>query len=253
MRIFPKIKSIKLLYSFKSKIQKQKRFLNDIKFFFKNKIDTKYIILYTYSHFFKSKNKLDVWEYYENSTFADLDWFVEKTPIFINYFEKNKDLKKKIINILEIGSYEGRSSIFFLKYFIDSKLTCVDTWEGSDEHDKKNMHFIEQNFNLNTKDFSNRAIKIKNNSNEFFNKNNNFFDLIYIDGSHDFTQVMKDSINADKYLKKNGYLLFDDFNFIFPEYKKNENVAAAIKFFLDKFKNNYTIIYLYNQVLLKKK
>ncbi len=252
MRVFPKIRNIKFLYSFKIKIQKQKRFIKDIKFFFKNKISLKFIILYFYSHFFKSKNKLDVWEYYLNYKFIGEDWFVEKTPILISYFENNINEKKGIIDILEIGSYEGRSSIFFLKYFNESRITCVDTWEGSDEHDKKNMSNIENNFDLNIKNFDSRYKKIKNNSDNFFEDNDEFFDLIYIDGSHDFNQVIKDSSNADRYLKKDGYLLFDDFNFISPNYKNNENVAAAINLFLNKNKNKYKIIYLYNQVLLKK-
>ena len=115
------------------------------------------------------------------------------------------------------------------------------------------MSNIENNFDLNIKNFDSRSKKIKNNSNNFFDDNEKFFDLIYIDGSHDFNQVIKDSENANRYLKKDGYLLFDDFNFIFSNYKNNENVAVAINLFLNKNKNKYKIIYLYNQVLLKKK
>ena len=43
------------------------------------------------------------------------------------------------MNALEIGSFEGRSSIFFINYFKNINLTCVDTWEKSDQESDKKM------------------------------------------------------------------------------------------------------------------
>jgi len=253
MRIFPKIKSIKKIYLIKTKIQKQKRFLRDIKFLFNINTPIKFIIKYIYNHFLFINNDIDAWIYYEKLNFIDNDWFVEKTPILINYFEKNMHEKKRIIDVLEIGSYEGRSSVFFLNYFDNINLSCVDTWEGSDEHDKKIMQNIEKNFDYNTKKNSAQLRKFKNNSDDFFKKNNELYDLIYIDGSHHYEQVIKDSINSDKFLRLNGFLLFDDYNFIYGNYDKNKNAASAINSFLENNQSKYEIIYIYNQVLLKKK
>ena len=76
------------------------------------------------------------------------------------YLSTNLKPLKNIRNILEIGSYEGRSALFFLKYFLNSKINCVDTWSGSDEHNIEDFKFIEKNFDLNTSYFQNNNIRV---------------------------------------------------------------------------------------------
>ena len=76
--------------------------------------------------------------------------------------------------------------------------------------------------------------KIKSTSDEFFNSNKKTFDVIYIDGDHYGSQVYKDCTNALKILKKNGYLICDDYFWNF--YTKNEdNPCFAINIFLDPY------------------
>ena len=55
--------------------------------------------------------------------------------------------------MLEIGSYEGRSAIFFLRHFSNSTITCVDTWGrgGSDEQKILDSKIVEKNFDTNLK------------------------------------------------------------------------------------------------------
>ena len=36
--------------------------------------------------------------------------------------------------VLEIGSFEGRSTNFWLLALQGSTIVCIDTWEGGDEH-----------------------------------------------------------------------------------------------------------------------
>jgi hypothetical protein len=47
-------------------------------------------------------------------------------------------------------------------------------------------------------------------SDYFFNKNNNNFDCIFIDGLHEFNQVYKDIINSIEALNDNGIILLHD-------------------------------------------
>jgi hypothetical protein len=47
-------------------------------------------------------------------------------------------------------------------------------------------------------------------SNNFFRLNTKKFDLIFIDGLHEYKQVLKDIINSLNILNKNGMLLIDD-------------------------------------------
>ena len=77
------------------------------------------------------RHKINANYFFLNCNFSEVDWFMSKT-VFIDNFENN-DEKNKVKNILEIGSFEGRSTIFFLNYFSNCNITCVDTWSGSRE------------------------------------------------------------------------------------------------------------------------
>ena len=48
-------------------------------------------------------------------------------------------------------------------------------------------------------------------SDNFFEKNETKFDVIFIDGLHEYSQVMKDAINSIKFLNKDGFIAFHDF------------------------------------------
>ncbi len=126
-------------------------------------------------------------------------WFCNN----LNFLSANFKSIKNVKNMLEIGSYEGRSAIFFLKNFSDSNISCVDTWSGSDEHSSVNFELIEKNFDLNTSFYQSNNLlrKYKMTSNEFFKKNDKYFDLIYVDGDHSSDQVKIDLNNCRKVLK----------------------------------------------------
>ena len=47
-------------------------------------------------------------------------------------------------------------------------------------------------------------------SDEFFKKNTDFFDLIFIDGLHEYSQIKKDIINSLKVLNPKGIILIHD-------------------------------------------
>ena len=125
------------------------------------------------------------------------------------------DLNSIKNEILEIGSYEGNSSLFFLKNIKDSNITCVDIWSDDFTSGNKNRKLkfkeIKKNFDVNLLPFKDRLTVHKITSNEFFKINKNKFDLIYIDGSHVFEDVLNDGNNSIKILNHNGLIIFDDF------------------------------------------
>ena len=55
-----------------------------------------------------------------------------------------------------------------------------------------------------------RGGNIKKTSDDFFNNNQKTFDLIFIDGLHEYDQVKKDILNSLKFLNKNGIVLVHD-------------------------------------------
>lgn len=181
------------------------------------------------------------------------NWFCYNLQFLVkNLPSLNSSLRVK--KILEIGSFEGRSAIFFLSYFNNSSIDCVDTWEGSDEHNKKIFSKIESNFDQNTLKFvkQNKLKKFKQTSDFFFKKNNELYDLIYIDGDHDAAQVSKDLKNSWNCLKNGGVLVLDDYLWWF--YKDlRKNPSTPINSFLSKYKNSISELIIWNQVLIEKK
>ena len=179
-----------------------------------------------------------------------------KIPILIHYLNNYKF--NPGMNVLEIGSFEGRSSVFFLNYFKNVNLTCVDIWENSDEESDKNMQInidfrlVEKNFDNNTKIEGTNIKKYKGPSRVFF-KNNNFKDLdfIFIDGCHKHEDVMHDAIASFESLKAGGFILFDDLNWFYYKNIK-ENPAYAINKFLKTYQNQIEIIFVSSQLLIKK-
>ena len=137
--------------------------------------------------------------------------------------------------------------------FKNSKITCVDTWSGSDEHLKKNFDIIEANFDINTKSYQddNRLEKIKNTSNDFFSNNFQSFDLIFVDGDHSSEQVKKDINNSWKILNNGGYLILDDYLWWYYKDLKN-NPAVTINNFISENLSNISSLKIWQQVIIKK-
>ena len=90
------------------------------------------------------------------------------------------------------------------------------------------------------------------NSDNFFEKNEIFFDVIYIDGYHKDYQVLKDCRNAWKFLKSGGLLICDDY--IWSFYKNtNENPCYSINKFLSEVKKEKKILEVSkSQIFIKK-
>ena len=163
---------------------------------------------------------------------------------YLNFLEGN-------FNYLEIGTYEGNSAMFVANTFPKSKVYCVDNWNKTEEYGDQNFDIVEKNFDYNTSSFNN-ILKFKNNSDDFFKKNNTLFEVIYIDGYHKDFQVLKDCRNAWKILKKNGLLICDDYIWNFYENIK-ENPCYSINKFMDEIKNENKVLEVSkSQIFIKK-
>ena len=163
---------------------------------------------------------------------------------YLNFLEGN-------FNYLEIGTYEGNSAMFVANTFPKSKVYCVDNWNKTEEYGDQNFDIVEKNFDYNTSSFNN-ILKFKNNSDDFFKKNNTLFEVIYIDGYHRDFQVLKDCRNAWKILKKDGLLICDDYIWNFYENIK-ENPCYSINKFMDEIKNENKVLEVSkSQIFIKK-
>ena len=126
--------------------------------------------------------------------------------------------KSKENKILEIGCFEGLSSVFFTDYFLDnlySSLTCVDPFLTIDNNDHKSFlnNNEEMNFNYNMSICKNidKIIINKITSDIFFKNNNKTYNFIYIDGCHEPEFIKRDMQNSFNILEKNGIMWMDDY------------------------------------------
>lgn len=162
------------------------------------------------------------------------------------------------VNILEIGSWEGRSSLFLLTYFTQGCLTAVDTWAGGDEHQDKSsveLQGLEKRFDANLASCSSRLTKRKGSSLHVLPElveEAQKFDLIYVDGSHFADDVLSDSINAWRLLEQDGLMIFDDLLWAcYP--RSRANPVWAINTFLRYHKGEYHIVNAYSQLIIQKR
>ena len=254
MFIFRKTKNFKYIYKSKYKISLFKQFIFHIFLMVRLRIKINLILSFIKNFFkqFKNESKF-IQDTYSGSKLDSYDWFSMNIPVLKYYLDKCIFPQK--INALEIGSYEGRSSIFFMKYFNKINLICVDTWLGTDEQMDIKIDFkkIENNFDYNIKRYKNNITKYKGTSDNFFKLNiNKNFDFVYIDGYHKYETVLNDAQSAFKLLNKGGFILFDDFDWL--HYKNIKlNPIYAINSFIKNHEKNIEIIFASYQLLIKKK
>jgi predicted O-methyltransferase YrrM len=187
------------------------------------------------------------------------DWFTGNIPIWLNAFQHCGFTPQSALSILEIGSWEGMSALFLAERFPKAQLTCVDTWEGADEHKNhdaatdETLLKIETRFRENLSQHAGRVVAQKMTSDQYFQKSDasEMFDLIYVDGSHAAKDVERDAENSIRALKSGGLLIFDDYQF---KYYKNpkENPAWAINQFIRRHSGSLRPLWLGWQFLAQK-
>jgi predicted O-methyltransferase YrrM len=144
-----------------------------------------------------------------------VDWFSGNIQKFDSLLSKYKN--KEDIHFLEIGSFEGRSSCYFYENFIKnssmSTLTCVDTWEGSMEHDHSQKESIWETFNFNIREYEKEKVLVNRGMSKDVLKTlkKDSYDFIYVDGSHTTKDVLIDGVLSYDLLKVGGVMTFDDY------------------------------------------
>lgn len=167
------------------------------------------------------------------------DWFSKKIPGWEHIKNEKWDGDDKL-TVIEIGSYEGRSSCWILNNLFqnpDSKIYCIDTFEGSMEHSEEQVDALYDRFihNINCTKKDNQVEVLKGSSEDILidliNKKVKA-DLIYIDGSHIAKDVLTDAVLSWKLLKNEGVMIFDDY--LFCMYS---DINMLPKFAIDSFVN----------------
>lgn len=196
--------------------------------------------------------------YYDgNFNFDMMDAFTPHVPIWEKFFIDN-ELLLKPLSYLEIGCFEGRSSVFVLEKLKNSKCTFVDPFEENYEMTnstgQRDFDKIYKNFTSNISQFHDRYTVFRGTSDKFFKafEGKLNFDFVYIDGSHLSDDVYRDACNSFNHLNYDGYIIFDDFFWLWYE-QPEENPFFGICKFLKEYKRKIKILYLGDQLIIRKK
>jgi len=169
-------------------------------------------------------------------------------------------LRNEPLRILEIGSWEGRSAIFFLNFFARSSIVCIDTFGGNPEESKiyetlsEFLPGVEQRFERNLAPFGGRVERIKSRSGpalERLRADGRQFDLAYIDGSHWRDDVMADSRGVWELLTSRGVIIWDDYGWA-PAFPPEARPQPAIDEFLREHEGAYRLLFKGYQVLIER-
>ena len=149
-----------------------------------------------------------------------VDWFSKYWPNWLTLIGD-----QQISKILEIGSFEGRSACTMIDHFSKSApldVFCIDDWGGGADHSEFDMDAVQQRFDRNIR----RAVtgtsnavkvqKLKGKSIEIMsallaNGYGNFFDLIFVDGSHEAPDVLGDLVMSYQLCAIGGLIICDDY------------------------------------------
>jgi len=176
-----------------------------------------------------------------------VDWVTNNVE---NWTQHLGDLRgEAALRALEIGSYEGRSAIWFLEEILthpSSRITAVDLFGVSE---------IESRFDRNivASGVAHKVDKIKGNSQEVLpGLRTQRFDFIYIDGSHTARDVLLDAALSWGLLKEGGLLIFDDYR-LRLEWHPSRRPKLAIDAFLKIFEPYLEVVHFGYQVIVRRK
>ena len=173
------------------------------------------------------------------------DFFTHHVPhwerLFFRALRWDPDAPRRIV---EIGSFEGRSTLWFLEKLLRhpaSRLTCVDSFAGGAEHSVSQVEGLHERFlaNLEESGRSKQAEVLRMHSFPGLLRllaRGDRADLVYVDGSHEAPDVLADLVLAFRLLAPGGVMLCDDYLWSREE-TAEVDVLGCPKIAIDAFTN----------------
>lgn len=180
------------------------------------------------------------------------DWFSYNTPVWERVLAP---LVGRPVHALEVGVFEGRSTIWLLDHVLthpEASVTWVDTFAGGADHAGMDLANLETRFRANTARFGDKVRgRVGRSADVLRAMTGEQFDLVYIDGSHEAADVLEDAVLAWPLLKPDGLLGFDDYGWRkFPEAERCP--AAGVDGFLGAMRGRFVEVHRGYQVWIRK-
>lgn len=150
------------------------------------------------------------------------------------------------IQSIEIGCYEGRSTLWFLRNVLThdlSRITCIDPWlkEGFYSNVVAYAHKINVIRELSQVALRNPSLR------------QNSFHFIYIDGDHRAPAVLEDAVLSFSLLRPGGIMIFDDYKWQSNQPRMSYTMPKiAIDSFLNVYASQYKLLYHDARVAVRK-
>lgn len=152
--------------------------------------------------------------------------------------------------VLEIGSYEGLSSCFFSDFLLshaESTLDCVDPFLPEDPMTPNVSDVTYRTFlaNIEQSSYPEKVTHHKMLSSEYLRANKKMYDIVYLDGSHLYEDVLADLEDIFPFVIPGGIVWCDD-------YRSYESVYNAITEFCEKHCDELKIVHKEGQLAFRK-
>jgi hypothetical protein len=184
------------------------------------------------------------------------NWFEGQKYNFEKHLERYKG--EPNLKFLQLGAYTGDASVWLCDNILTGKnsiLRDVDTWQGSNEREHKDINFDEVFQTYISKTCEKSRFYYKSTTKEFFTSTTftrfGEYDFIYIDADHTADAVASDAEYSWELLKKGGILAFDDYMWG-QDMKPELTPRPAIDNFLEFHEGEYDILTKEYQVWVQK-
>jgi predicted O-methyltransferase YrrM len=184
----------------------------------------------------------------------DFDWFSNHIQIWEKVLIPI--FKDKPINVIELGSFEGRSATWLLDNILThpkASIDCVDNNTPDIVNDTLKIDWKEIHNNLiyNLGLHINKARLHELSTTQYLKERNEPSDLIYVDAGHLAFEALTDAVLSNLLLKRGGIIIFDDY--LWTQLESNPRTPKpAIDAFIECFAQLYKPISFNYQVILQK-
>ena len=166
-----------------------------------------------------------------------------------------EEYHERPIQYLEIGTLHGANILSVANSYgihPESQLHCIDPWIKYDEYQEYSDHNkIYETFldNIEKAGENDKIIVHRGFSNiEVPKFDDNYFDIIYIDGNHEPDFVLEDAVLSFRKLKKGGIMIFDDYG-----WGGIDLTQSGIDGFLKGYHKKIIVLGLYNEQMFIQK